>query len=323
MASFIRNSTARRRASAALFTIATAISGPVFAASDCVFADNFQCAPDREAPTIQIAPPSDWLQSNQVEVTVEDASGLAESAFDIRASGSTELNTLGASLRPFLRSTTSATKNITISNLVLLLGKGVELTAFAEDVFGNFSRRSETFQLDSPIQLGTYGVQPIFESEEVSATHCPLQTFDPDSLKLRVASLGVDAYFALNDPDNSPINLRFDSAKLLGTSTSDGSEERVATFIPEAGVNDLSDATHAGPIRIASGGLFGANFRFGASIDVTFNKGSPETLTAAITAYCFTENSSGSATGCPVDDYENCDVDTFGPFTVEGTLQIN
>ena len=299
---------------------------PVFAAGN-VYHDRFEWRPDLDGPGIEVIPPSDWVQSREVEITLRDPSGLATRGAETRRPNEPAYRDInsGVDLTAFFGPTTEETFSYWVRDINGVLGGGTDLIVVAQDVFGNFSQKIFRLVADSPIRTGVYVLDAPFESDPMTAQHCTpvISDYDPETVVFRAESIsvGVPPYFTGGlECHGEGLCLEFYGGGL--SAVSNWSDEPEVFYSGQAGVTVASLQTNVIETPINAGYWTGPS-SFGTKLDAVFSEEDPNTLDVELTLYCFVEDSGGQAAGCPIPRYQNCHVDTFGPFQLRGALQVN
>lgn len=282
--------------------------------------DRFEFPYDIQGPTIQILPPENWALSNSVSVTFQDPSGLATRA----ASGLTVYAGGGFNeeLTPFFEPTTETTIGYFFKDFNNLFGNGSQVIVVAQDIYGNLSRESTTFVADSPIRTGTYVLGAPFSSDPIVAEYCDFSSYVPESIVFDIEAVDVrvdsgDFFTPSSDCYSGDICLNFNSGGLVAE-TLDGYNTTIISAFSEVNLKLLDISKVSTPISVRTSWSGGA---YGSSVSATFYDEIPRRLTADIEMYCFTPRYEEPLNGCPIPNFPDCDVDTFGPFSVEVTLQ--
>ena len=282
--------------------------------SDCIFRDSFACGPDVKGPTIRIIAPESWVTDRTVVIEFEDESGLAGYATKgLQGFGDWKL---------FWEHPQTAIKEYTLSNLGDLLATGAEIKVVAQDIHGNFSRKSAVFTANSAITPGTYTLSEPLVSETFDTENCssfpealPFQ-YEVDSIDVAIT---VSSWFQEHGCRSGEPCIIVTAGSFISRDVDDNID---ASIVGSGGgllQNFETDLEFSGLPSVQSkwGGSSGSGST-GSSVTAVFTETTPQEITAEVTFYCANRWLDSFENGCPEYD-PDCVIETYS-FTVQGQL---
>lgn len=282
---------------------------------DCVYCSSFEAGPDVEGPTIQIVEPESWVESQIITVIFEDESGLA-------ARGVSGVS-YGGDWDIYWEQPTVSVEEYTVSNLSALLGSGVNVTAIAQDIFGNYGRQTATFKAESAITPGTYVLAEPFESQAFSSELCSLGDFNIDNSTFQYKVNSIDVGISIADYYNANCTSGQPCVSIgAGSFVAKDIDGNETSFISGGGSGILrdfeKDLEFSGqPTYQETRSGSAGTFTVGASASGVFTTTNPQEIIAEVTFYCSNQYMELTCT----EGDSGCVSETYGPFTVQAKLQ--
>ncbi len=311
------------------FALLTALCIPIHFAHGSdqgqhVYYDRFEWKPDLEGPEIEITPPGDWTQSNIVKISFKDDGGIA-TVVTAPNPGAPSLDSL-QSMIPLFEPTTEIAFDYKLTDANGLLGGGTVLATAAQDVFGNFSRKSTEFVVESPITAGKYFLNEPYVSESIEFEHCPLSS-NNGPYTFETSEIDVTAFygrpnFHTDRCAEGTLCLQFLLGDFIGQYWPSGSPWSMGPVLNVAGLSELNNSEVQTPFSSFHGFISqDNNWRVASSVYAVFSGTTPNEIALEIEIACFIEKPNDPPNGCAFPEFSSCLHEHVGTFTIAGTLQ--